>query len=159
MWLVLLSLGCKNDDAIIPTEGSWLIDQDSVAFSSDGCGLQTGLVFYDLIIDQLDADGFRFIDTNGDAFTCSLGAADFSCADLVLERDASARAALTFTSALSGTFSSETALERTLSISGVCEGSDCAELFSSVSFPCETTASMEAVYDGPADEIDSGFDG
>lgn len=157
MLLLLVSLGCGKVDSITPEAGMWSYDADSVTFLEDGCGLQTGLNFFDMLIDQIDDDGFRFIDTNGDAFTCSRGDSDFSCAALTTETTASSRAELTFVSDNAGSFLSAESLERTLTITGTCEGADCDGLFSSVTFPCATTVEMSASYDGPADALDTGF--
>lgn len=157
--LLLLALGCGGaGEGIVPTSGTWLYDVDSIVFTEDSCGLQAGRVFADVVIDQLDADGFRFIDTNGDAFTCALGSSAFNCADLTDEITAEG-AALTFTSTQEGRFSSESLLSRTLTISGTCSGADCGSLFGSVTFPCTTAVSMSATYDRPAESIDTGFGG
>lgn len=156
LWMVLVA-GCGGDEAVVPSEGSWRYDDALTAFTEDGCGLSSGLVFADAIIDQLDEDGFRFIDTNGDAFTCARGAVDFTCADLTTHTDASGDARLTFVSSASGSFASAEALSRTLTVIGSCDGAGCADLFATVSFPCATTVALAATYEGPAGSIDSGF--
>jgi hypothetical protein len=156
--LLLLVLGCGAEEGIVPTSGMWLYDAESITFAEDGCGLQAGRVFADVVIDKVDSDGFRLIDTSGDAFTCALGTEAFNCADLTDELTAE-DAVLTFTSSNEGLFSSATALSRTLTITGVCEGADCGSLFGSVTFPCTTAVSMSAAYDRPAEALDTAFGG
>ena len=98
LWLLWL-FGCGGDTR--PEEGIWLYAADSVSFTEDGCGLTSGLVFADLIIDQVTADGFRYIDTNGDTFSCTSDSADFSCATLSEDVDVSgSTSTLTFTLSL-----------------------------------------------------------
>ena len=156
--MLMLMLGCGAEEGLVPTSGLWLYDADSIAFTEDSCGLQAGRVFADLIVDQVDADGFRFIDTNGDAFTCALGSEAFNCAELTDEVVAQ-DAVLTFASIQECLFSTETTLSRTLTITGTCEGADCGALFGSVTFPCTTAVGMSATYDRPAEALDTAFGG
>lgn len=165
-WLVLASAamgtGCgdKEGEGVIPTAGMWLYG--TVAYGEDGCGLEGSLLYRDVLIDQVDGDGFRYIDTNGDALTCALGSGgDFSCAPLSRTVDYTSNgtdAVLTFVLASEGRFGSETALERTARLEGSCVGSAC-DLFGSVSFPCVTTVEMDAAYEGPAEALDTAFGG
>ena len=159
--LGLVLAGCGDKEtALVPTEGSWLYSE--VVYTADDCGLEGSLIYIDLIIDQVTADGFRYIDTNGDALTCSLSiGGEFACAPLEKVADYTSNgtdAVLTFTLSAAGSFSSETALSRSVEVTGECSGSEC-DLFGSVSFPCTTAVEMAAAYDQPAGELDTAFGG
>ena len=163
LWVMLLwGAGCSGEEeALSPQAGMWSYDQEGITYGADGCRLEGTLVFIDVIIDQVEAEGFRYIDTNGDALACSLsGSGAFACVpleELIDYSGSGADAVLTFTTEAEGALSSATALSRSVRIAGTCEGSDCDGLFSSVSFPCETTAEMTATYTGPAEELDTAF--
>ena len=154
LWLLM---GCLGGGDQPPAAGTWLYDTQSIVFAEDTCGLQVGMVFVDAIVDQVEDSAFRYIDTNGDADSCTAASGSYDCDVRTDEVDADG-ATLTFATSHTGILSGETQLERTLSITGECAGDNCAELFGSVSFPCSTVVTMTAAYDGPADALDTGYE-
>ena len=134
--ILLLTTACGS---FTPNAGTWTVD--SVETVENTCNMEVDAeAGGTMTLDYID-DGFTLTSGEDDPMNCILDGKNFDCEaedQAVDQSDSDFILSIDFT--ISGSFSSETAMELGTRVDMSCEGADCAEYeeMAEQTFPCGT---------------------
>ena len=135
--LLLLTTACGS---FVPNEGTWTVD--SIETVENACELEMDTTSGKTMTLGYIDDGFTLTPDEDDPLSCILDGKNFDCdvEDEAMDQS-DADFVISFDFTISGSFSSETAMEMTTKVDISCEGEDCDEYqeMSGQTIPCSSS--------------------